>query len=378
MLEKTTHAISLNTTEELIADISQGKMVILLDDEDRENEGDLVMAAQFVTPDAINFMARYGRGLICLPMPRERCERLQLPLMVKSNNTQYRTNFTVSIEAATGVTTGISCADRAITIKTASALHAKASDIVQPGHVFPLMAQVGSVLTRAGHTEAVCDLVKLANAGDCGVLVEILNEDGTMARRPQLEAFAKEHGIKMGTIADLIHYRLANEQTVKLERETDISTQYGDFRLLAFRDLLDNNLHLCVVKGDIAKADMATVRVHIHDVLTDSLGILPRQQGRWTLPLALQELARQAAGVLLLLGKPYDPDELLAQIDDYHHQRQGEVVEPSSAGHYRVIGAGCQILKKIGVSNMRLLTTGKRFYALSGFNLTIKETVAAQ
>jgi len=367
----------LNTAEELIDDIRQGKMIVLMDDEDRENEGDLVMAAQFVQAEDINFMTRYGRGLICLPMPRERCEHLQLTPMSKTNQTQYHTNFTVSIEAANGVTTGISCADRATTIHAASAPYAKAQDIIQPGHIFPLMAQSGGVLARAGHTEAVCDLVKLAGVGDCGVLIEILNEDGTMARRPQLEVFAKQHNLKIGTIADLIHYRLAHEQTIQLEKETDITTEYGAFRLLAFRDLLDQSVHLCVIKGNITAADVTTVRVHVHDILADGLRMTPVQKGRWTLPLALEELAKQSAGVLLLLNKPSDNDELLSQLDRYQQQRQGEMEESHFVGHYRVIGTGCQILKYIGVTKMRLLTTGKRFYALSGFNLTIVETIAA-
>ena len=224
--------MSLNTAEEIIADIKAGKMVILMDDEDRENEGDLIIAAEHITPDAINFMATYGRGLICLTMTQERCEQLNLPLMVKSNGAQFSTNFTLSIEAAEGVTTGISAADRARTVQAAVAKGAVPEDIVQPGHIFPIMAQPGGVLTRAGHTEAGCDLARLAGLEPSSVIVEILNPDGTMARRPQLEVFANEHGIKIGTIADLIEYRNLNETTIEKVAQCKLPTEYGEFNLV--------------------------------------------------------------------------------------------------------------------------------------------------
>jgi 3,4-dihydroxy-2-butanone 4-phosphate synthase len=241
--------MALNTIEEIIDDLRQGKMVIIMDDEDRENEGDLLMAAEQVTPEAINFMARYGRGLICLTLTRERCQQLRLPLMVGINESPHSTNFTVSIEAASGVTTGISAADRATTVQAAVRPDALPQDLVQPGHIFPLMAQPGGVLVRAGHTEAGCDLARLAGLAPASVIVEILNEDGTMARRPDLEVFAQRHGLKIGTIADLIHYRVANEKTIERVSECNLPTEFGDFRLIAFQDCIDNELHMALVKG---------------------------------------------------------------------------------------------------------------------------------
>src|SRR5690554_2586648 len=263
---------TLNTTAEIIEDIKAGKMVILMDDEDRENEGDLIMAAECITPEAINFMARYGRGLICLTLTEERCEQLNLPLMVGQNNSPYATNFTVSIEAAEGVTTGISAADRAQTVLAAVAKDAKPADLVMPGHIFPLKAREGGVLNRAGHTEAGCDLAKLAGLEPAAVIVEILNEDGSMARRPDLEIFAKEHGLKMGTIADLIHYRLQNEPTVERVAECRMPTEFGEFRLVAYRDLLERELHLALVKGDIEPEESTLVRVHMQHTLCDLFG----------------------------------------------------------------------------------------------------------
>jgi len=243
--------MALNSSKEIIEDIRQGKMVILMDDEDRENEGDLIMAAELVRADDINFMARYGRGLICLTLTRERCERLRLPMMVSQNNERHTTNFTISIEAAEGVTTGISAADRAVTVRTAVASNAKASDLVQPGHIFPLMAQPGGVLTRAGHTEAGCDLARLAGLEPASVIVEILNEDGTMARRPDLEKFAADHNIKIGTIADLIEYRMLNEKSVERMATSRMPTEFGEFKLHAYRNVIDNQVHLALVKGDL-------------------------------------------------------------------------------------------------------------------------------
>ena len=238
--------MALNTTAEILEDIQQGKMVILMDDEDRENEGDLIMAAEHVTPEAINFMVKHARGLVCMPMTAERCKRLNLPLMVDKNEAQFSTNFTVSIEAAEGVTTGISAADRATTILAAVAQDAKATDIVQPGHIFPLIAKEGGVLNRAGHTEAGVDLARLAGCEPAAVIVEILNDDGSMARRPQLEAFAQTHGIKIGSIADLIEYRNLNETTIKKVASCELPTQYGDFELHTFKDVIDNQLHFAL------------------------------------------------------------------------------------------------------------------------------------
>ncbi|MES9844018.1 MAG: 3,4-dihydroxy-2-butanone-4-phosphate synthase, partial [Candidatus Sedimenticola sp. 6PFRAG5] len=259
--------MAFNTTEEIIEDLRQGKMVIIMDDEDRENEGDLLMAAEMVTPEAINFMARYGRGLICLTLNKERCQQLRLPLMVGVNESQHATNFTVSIEAAEGVTTGISASDRSTTVLAAVKEDAQPQDIVQPGHIFPLMAQPGGVLVRAGHTEAGCDLARLAGMNPSSVIVEILNEDGTMARRPDLELFAKEHNLKIGTIADLIHYRVRNEKTIERISECTLPTEYGDFKLVAYQDCIDNELHLALVKGNVTPDEPTLVRVHMQNTL---------------------------------------------------------------------------------------------------------------
>ena len=245
--------MALNTIDELIEDIRQGKMVILMDDEDRENEGDLIMAAECVRTEDINFMVKHARGLVCMPMTRERCERLGLPLMVQRNGSGFGTKFTVSIEAAEGVTTGISAADRARTVQAAAAKNAVAADIVSPGHIFPLMAQPGGTLARAGHTEAACDLARMAGFEPSGVICEVMNDDGSMARRPELEAFAAEHGIKIGTIADLIHYRLIHERTVERIAEQPLDSELGHFNLITYRDSVEGDVHLALTSARSAR-----------------------------------------------------------------------------------------------------------------------------
>jgi len=273
MLKSATTEFSFSNVEELIADLRDGKMVIIVDDEDRENEGDFVMAASKVRAEDINFMARYGRGLICLPLSRERCRQLRLPLMVDGTDEQQTTNFTVSIEAADGITTGISAHDRARTVRVAVAPDAKPTDLRQPGHVFPLMAQPGGVLSRAGHTEASCDLARLAGLEPAAVIVEILNEDGTMARRPQLEVIAENHKLKIGSIADLIHYRLQNEVTVERISEQAIQTEFGEFNLICFEDHVHRNVHLALVSGKLDSSEPPLVRVHVQDTLGDVIGV---------------------------------------------------------------------------------------------------------
>src|SRR5690606_26958952 len=265
--------MQLNTVEELIDDLRQGKMIVLMDDEDRENEGDLSMVAELVRPEDINFMATHARGLICLPLTAERCEQLDLPLMVRDHKSSFATNFTVSIEAATGVTTGISAADRARTIHAAVNPDAKPEDIVQPGHIFPLIAQPGGVLSRAGHTEAACDFAKLAGYSPAGVLVEIMNEDGSMARRPDLEKFARKHGLKIGTIAELIHYRTLKEKTVECVNTRQVETLFGPFELRTYRDLARGDFHFVLMKGEINPATPTLVRVHVMDIARDVLSI---------------------------------------------------------------------------------------------------------
>jgi len=367
----------LNTIEEIITDLRQGRMVIMMDDEDRENEGDLLMAATLARPEDINFMTKYGRGLICLTLTRERCKQLHLPLMVSHNGTVQRTNFTLSIEAAEGVTTGISAYDRAHTIRTAVAPNALPEDIVQPGHVFPLMAQPGGVLTRAGHTEAGCDLMRLADLEPAAVIVEILKEDGSMARRPDLETFARAHGLKIGTIADLIHYRIKNEQTMERVAECDMPTDYGRLRVVTYQDIVNQQLHFALVKGTIDPEQPVLVRVHVQNTLTDSLGLrLP--DGGWPLHDALRRVAAAETGVVVILGNTEDPKEILQRLQWYQAQR----IEPAVPGGsdkttlLRTYGSGAQILLDLGVRRMRVLSAPKKLSGLSGFNLEVVEYVS--
>jgi 3,4-dihydroxy 2-butanone 4-phosphate synthase/GTP cyclohydrolase II len=367
--------MTLNSAAEIIEDIRLGKMVILMDDEDRENEGDIIMAAEHVTPDAINFMVRYARGLVCLPMTAERCRRLNLPLMVDNNNAQFSTNFTVSIEAATGVTTGISAADRAHTILAAVGKDAKASDIVQPGHIFPLIAKSGGVLNRAGHTEASVDLARMAGCEPAAVIVEILNDDGTMARRPDLEVFAKQHDLKIGTIADLIEYRNLNETTVTQVAECNLETEYGNFDLLTFQDDIDNQVHFALKKGEITAEQPALVRVHLQNTFSDLLGSERSLERSLSLPKAMQRIADEG-GVLVVLGNQETNEDIITKVKQFEAEDKGEL--PTAAkwqGTSRTVGIGCQILASLGVSKMRLLSKPKKYHALSGWGLEVVEYV---
>lgn len=366
--------MAFNHVEELIDDLRKGKMVILMDDEDRENEGDLVIAASCVDADDINFMARYGRGLICLTLTQARCEQLQLPLMVSTTNDKHLTNFTVSIEAAEGVTTGISAADRARTVQAAVAAEAKAEDIVQPGHIFPIMAQPGGVLTRAGHTEAGCDLARLAGHEPAAVIVEILNEDGTMARRPDLEVFAEEHQLKMGTIADLIQYRLQHESTIERVSEANLPTRYGTFRLVAFHDTVSEHVHLALVMGKIDEKPVL-VRVHLPDLFGDVLGA-QREDCGMPLDHAMSLIAEEGCGVVIILRQPSDNQSLIKRIRDYHLLDEGvRLPRPDQGQQLRTYGLGAQMLKDLGITRMRIIGAPKRFNALAGFGLTIVEYV---
>nr|WP_298059037.1 bifunctional 3,4-dihydroxy-2-butanone-4-phosphate synthase/GTP cyclohydrolase II [uncultured Halomonas sp.] len=359
---------------ELVEDIRQGKMVILVDDEDRENEGDIIMAAEKVQAEHINFMARFARGLICMPMTRDRCEQLNLPLMVRDNGSGFGTKFTLSIEATEGVTTGISAADRARTVQAAVAPHAKPSDIVQPGHIFPLMAEPGGVLRRAGHTEAACDLAALAGCDPSGVICEIMNDDGSMARRPELEAFAQEHGIKIGTIADLIHYRIVNEQTIDHLEASTVMTSHGELTLHVFRDRIQGAHHLALVNGQPTPEQATTVRVHLTDTLRDVIGLMKGSQSRWDAHRALEEIAGSVPGVFVLIddGRPHQ--DLKDQLDIFLDRvRQPRNSDSDGAGNYLTIGTGSQILRYLGVGKMRLLSSPWKFSALSGFDLEVVE-----
>ena len=363
--------MALNTTEELIEEIRAGRMVVLMDDEDRENEGDLVIAAECANADHVNFMARFGRGLICLTLSREHCRRLNLPLMARNFYSPYSTNFTVSIEAAEGITTGISAADRAHTIRTAVAADAKPSDLVQPGHVFPLMAHPGGVLSRAGHTEAGCDLARLAGFQPAAVIVEILKDDGTMARRPDLEKFAREHDLKVGTIADLIRYRAHNEKTVERVEECAFDTEYGEFRLAAFRDNLKNDLHFALVRGTIDPEQPTLVRVHIENPIYDLAHGLS-DKVRWPIKDALKRVVEHGQGVIVILCNQYEPDALIDQIRRLGDDEAGDPArEQQNSRDLRTIGLGSQILADLGVRRMVVMSSPKRLHAISGFGLEI-------
>jgi 3,4-dihydroxy 2-butanone 4-phosphate synthase/GTP cyclohydrolase II len=361
--------MELNSTEEILADLRAGRMVVIMDDEDRENEGDLVMAAQGVSAADINFMARFGRGLICLTLTRERCAQLRLPLMVSDTDREQRTNFTVSIEAAEGVTTGISAYDRAHTVRTAVRAEARAEDLRQPGHVFPIMAQPGGVLTRAGHTEAGCDLARLAGFEPAAVIVEIMNEDGTMARRPQLEDFARAHQLKIGSIADLIRYRLRNERSVERIAEQSVDTEYGSFRLYAYEDHVNRDVHLALVHGEIDESATPMVRVHLIDTLRDVLGVRDSSDA-WTLRAALARIAAAPCGVVVILRQGESPRELADALSVASRAEAG--AERAHTGTVlRTIGVGAQILQDLGVRRMQVLSAPKHVHGLAAFGLEI-------
>ena len=365
----------MNSVEEIIADIRAGKMVVIMDDEGRENEGDLIMAASAVRAEHVNFMATHGRGLICLTLSRRRCQQLRLPLMVTHTKDLHSTKFTVSIEAAAGVTTGISAADRARTIQAAVAADAKPEDLVQPGHIFPLMAEDGGVLTRAGHTEAGCDLARLSGSEAAAVIVEILNPDGTMARRPDLEKFASVHSLKIGTIDALIRYRIENEKTVERVAETEFPTQYGNFHLYAYQDNIQKGLHLALVKGDIKHHEACSVRVHVENLLRDTLSA--EHGGGWPLQSAMRRIAEFDEGVLVLLRPPQDQGELVRTIQDFQlsgGKPEGDELEVPP--DYRTNGIGSQILADLGVGKMRLLGRPRIYHGLGGFGLEIVEYIS--
>ncbi len=362
----------LASVETLIADIRSGKFVILMDDEGRENEGDLVVAGTHCTSEHINFMARYARGLICLTLTHSRCKQLGLPLMVGDNNERLKTAFTVSIEAAQGVTTGISAADRARTVQAAVAPHAKPIDLVQPGHIFPVEAKPGGVLMRAGHTEAGCDLTRLAGLEPAAVICEIMNDDGTMARRQELELFAETHDLSIGTIADLIHYRATTETTIELIRAEKISTTFGEFDMRIYRDQIAGFTHTALVKGAPSPHKPCFVRVHVPDVLRDLVRADWVGRGSWPLSEAMRKVSESGEGVVVILeiGGQESIDERLSQYIDNNLPKAGARLAP-----YLTVGTGSQILKASNVGKMRLLSAPMKFSALSGFNLEVVEYV---
>ncbi|MEE8058470.1 MAG: bifunctional 3,4-dihydroxy-2-butanone-4-phosphate synthase/GTP cyclohydrolase II [Pseudomonadales bacterium] len=372
--------MALNSVEELIQDIRLGKMVILMDDEDRENEGDLVMASECVKPQDINFMVKHARGLVCLTLTEDRCRQLGLPLMVGgANGAQFGTNFTLSIEAAEGVTTGISAADRAHTVRTAVARGAKAEDIVQPGHIFPIMAQPGGVLTRAGHTEASCDLARLAGFEASGTIIEIMNEDGTMARRPELEKFAEEHDLKIGTIADLIHYRVVNECTIEKISEGVVNTDQGEFTLHTYKDLLVGNIHHALVKGDVSQNESTLVRVHLASSIRDLFGTQLSNEPSWNIQRCIQKVAEEGSGVVVLLAHRETPEDILTSVEIALGKKP--VLMPIADGSHNVyltVGLGSQILRDVGVSKLRLMAPPIKYSAISGFDLEVVDFIVAE
>ena len=366
--------MSFATIPELLDELRAGRMVVILDDEDRENEGDLIMAADKVRAEDINFMAREGRGLICLALDEKRCRRLGLRPMVQDNASTHHTNFTVSIEAASGVTTGISAHDRARTIQVAVAPDAKPSDLIQPGHIFPLLAQPGGVLSRAGHTEAAVDLAMLAGCEPAGVLVEILHEDGSMARRPELETFARKHGLKLGSIADLIRHRLRTEKTIARVHESDVQTEFGPFRLVAWRDSLRNELHFALVRGRVGDGAPVLARVHVRDTLSDVLH-LRREDCGLSLSSALQRIADEDRGVAVILCVEDDSADVLRRLSN-----RGDADSASKSGNdaqseWRQLGLGAQILADLGARRLRVLGTPRKLVGLSGFGLEVVEYV---
>ncbi len=374
----TTHPSAMDSTfsdiKDIIADLKVGKMVIMVDDENRENEGDLIMAAEKVRPEDVNYMATHGRGLVCLTLSRERCKQLRLPLMVSDTDRHHATNFTISIEAAEGITTGISAHDRAHTIQAAVAPGAKPEHLCQPGHIFPVMAQPGGVLTRAGHTEAGCDLARLAGLEPAAAIVEILKEDGSMARRPDLEIFAKQHDIRIGTIADLIRYRLDTERNVERIGNAIVQTAHGDFTLYCYDDHVNQAVHVALVKGDLNTVDTPLVRVHLQDTLGDVIGVQSRSLG-WSLGSVIERIAEEEVGVIVLLRDQESARDFMDSVETLGQHRDELETRRSGNEVLRTYGVGAQILRDLGLSKIRVLSAPKHMYAISGFDLEITEYV---
>jgi 3,4-dihydroxy 2-butanone 4-phosphate synthase/GTP cyclohydrolase II len=369
--------ITVNTIEDVLEDYRKGKMVIMVDDQDRENEGDLLVAAESISDDHINFMASKGRGLICLTLTEERCNQLDLPLMVSRNSARFSTNFTVSIEAAEGVTTGISAQDRAVTIQAAVKPDARPEDLVTPGHIFPIKAQAGGVLTRAGHTEAGVDMARLCGFLPASVICEILKDDGSMARLPDLVEFGEKHNLKIGTIADLISYRLKNDPTLEKVSNQSMRLNQGEFQCSIYHDVVEGGTHLALVKGEITRETVTPVRVHVHRGLLDSV-LSPATNWSWTLNNALDAISKQSYGVVVILSYNESVDELVSRINllNNNQRRRPRTLNSGSDAHQspenlRMLGAGGQILADLGVTRVLALGRQKKAHGLSGFGLEI-------
>ena len=380
-----------SSVEEILAELRAGRMVIILDDEDRENEGDLIMAAAYATPEAVAFMIRHTSGIICVPMEEEWLTRLELPQMVPANTESYRTAFTISVDYRHGTTTGVSSADRSATIRALASPQSTPADFARPGHIFPLRPRRGGVLVRAGHTEAAIDLCKLAGLAPVGVLCEIMNDDGTMARRSELELFAKRHNLKIGTIADLIRYRLRNEHSVARIADHTVQTELGEFRLCAYRDLVNGLIHVALVRGRLDGAQVPLVRVHIADTLRDLLGVRGESKA-WTLRAALERIARAQDGVVIVLRDQESPGDLAEALREMVTPASIAAAAPNAptaasspvptatraaagAPVLRTYGVGAQILKDLGVHRMRVLSAPKQMHGISAFGLEVEAYV---
>ncbi|QFU75822.1 3,4-dihydroxy-2-butanone-4-phosphate synthase [Halioglobus maricola] len=369
--------MSLSSVPDILDDIRAGKMVILMDDEDRENEGDLIIAAEAATPEIITFFSSEACGLICMPITEERARQLQLPLMVRDNRSQHETNFTVSIDASEKKGPGISSVQRAHTALKAVAPGAGPSDIIQPGHIFPLVAKPGGVLRRAGHTEAGVDLARMAGFEPAALIVEIMNEDGTMARRPELEVFAEKHGLKMGTIADLIEYRAMHEQSIELRNSKSVETEFGTFELHTFLDLIDDTVHYALTCGEISTDIEVPVRVQTVNTLRDVLATsIPDAAPGWSYRRAMAHAASEGCGVVVLIGQEQSAEQALAEVVQFPEPLSVTgSADTSGQQNYRVIGTGSQILRRLGVGKMKLMSAPIHFNALSGFNLEVTDFI---
>ncbi len=370
----------LNTVEEILEDLKAGRMVIIMDDEDRENEGDLIMAAERATPEAVAFMIRHASGIICVPMEENRLLSLDLPQMVEKNSESHRTAFTVSVDLMSGTTTGVSSGDRAATIRALADANAKAADFARPGHIFPLRARRGGVLVRTGHTEAAVDLCRLAGLQPVGVICEVMNEDGSMARRPDLQTFAQRHGLKIGTIADLIRHRLRNERSIERVSEQTVQTELGEFRLFAYEDRVSQEVHLALAKGCLDQAS-PLVRVHVADPLRDLLGIRADPRA-WTLRDAMERVASAGNGVIVILRDRESSGDLLGSVRALASPGGadpsgacGAVPAAQRSEVLKTFGIGAQILKDLGVKRMRVLSAPKQIHGIAAFGLEIDSYV---
>ena len=375
---KSSPSIGLNSVEEILADLRAGRMVVIMDDEDRENEGDLIMAAERATPEAVAFMIRYTSGIICVPMEEEGLVRLDLPQMVLANSESHRTAFTVSVDLKAGTTTGVSSADRAATIRALADAGTVAMDFARPGHIFPLRSRKGGVLVRAGHTEASVDLCRLAGMKPVGVLCEVMNDDGTMARRPQLESFAKRHNLKIGTISDLIRYRLRNERSVERTAEQTVQTDLGEFRLYAYEDRVSQDVHLALACGRLDGPEAPLVRVHLPDTLRDLVGVRGAPRA-WTLRAVLRRIAEAGNGVVVILRQQESPRDLAEAVRSIAATQPERAAKNEGEGVVlRTFGVGAQILKDLGVRRMRVLSAPKQMHGISAFDLEVEAYVGEE